>query len=233
MTTEILEADPDTAGTDVIESPQTIEEQRRKEHNQEVLAAIEENMRRLQTGFAQLDACKIAEQQLADEVRKAESEETRILKDEDLSVPAATKKLVEARAKRDVLIARHTAARQRTGIAIEDLLEFGRIVRRNCTHFAHALLQARRARLLQFMDGFLGPAIDHGLPITTVALVEASKPYKELLWFTNSVHMEARKDVNEELSELATDPDRWFAKLKSFVETEPDLDLTCVYLGKD
>ena len=33
--------------------------------------------------------------------------------------------------------------------------------------------------------------------------------------------------------ELATEPDRWFAKLESFVETEPDLDLSSVYLGKD
>jgi hypothetical protein len=129
--------------------------------------------------------------------------------------------------------ARHTAARQRTGIAIEDVCEFGRVVRRNCTHLAHALLQARRTRLLHFIDGFLGPAIDHQLPITSVALVEASRPYKELLWFTNSVHMESRKDVQQELSELVTNPDRWFAKLKSFVETEPDLDLACVYLGKD
>src|SRR5262245_26603513 len=28
-------------------------------------------------------------------------------------------------------------------------------------------------------------------------------------------------------------PDRWFAKLKSFVGTEPDLDLSSIYLGKD
>jgi hypothetical protein len=45
--------------------------------------------------------------------------------------------------------------------------------------------------------------------------------------------MESRKDVKQEPSELATEPDRWFTKLKSFVETEPDLDLACVYLGKD
>ena len=83
------------------------------------------------------------------------------------------------------------------------------------------------------MDSFLGPAIDHGLPITSVALVEASNPFKELLWFTNSVHMEPRKDAGEELNELRTAPDRWFAKLKSFVGTEPDLDVACVYLGKD
>ena len=50
---------------------------------------------------------------------------------------------------------------------------------------------------------------------------------------TGSVHMESRKDVQQEFSELATEPDRWFAKLKSFVETEPDLDLARVYLGKD
>ena len=131
------------------------------------------------------------------------------------------------------MVARQTAARQRTAIAVEDVLEFGRITRRNCTHLAHALLQARRARLLQFMDSFLGPAIDHGLPITSVALVEASNPFKELLWFTNSVHMEPRRNSGEELAELKPAPDRSFTKLKSFVGTEPDLDLGSVFLGKD
>jgi integrase len=64
-------------------------------------------------------------------------------------------------------------------------------------------------------------------------LVEASKPYKELLYIANCIHMESRKDVQQKLSELATEPDRWFTKLKSFVGTEPDLDLSSVYLGKD
>jgi hypothetical protein len=232
MPTEILDADPDTAGTDVIESPQTIEEQRRKEHNQEVLAAIEENMRRLQQAFVRLDACRKAEAELADEVRKAESEESRISKDEDVSVPTATKKLVEARAKKDVLVARHTAGRQRTAIAIEDVLELGRIVRRNCVHLGAALLTARRARLLEFANDFWGPPFDSGLPISSVALVEASKPYKELLYFTNTVHMEQRQDKDEELAELATAPDRWFTGLKDFIPTEPALDLSSVYLGE-
>ena len=83
------------------------------------------------------------------------------------------------------------------------------------------------------MNSFLGPAIDHGLPITSVALVEASKPFKELLWFTNSVHMEPRRNSGEELAELKPAPDRSFTKLKSFVGTEPDLDLGSVFLGKD
>ena len=83
------------------------------------------------------------------------------------------------------------------------------------------------------MDSFLGPAIDHGLPITSVALVEASNPFKELLWFTNSVHMEPRRNSGEELAELKPAPDRSFTKLKSFVGTEPDLDLGSVFLGKD
>jgi hypothetical protein len=233
MQTEILDSGPDSAGANIMASPQSAEEQSRTDRNEEVLAAIQQNLLRLREAFAQLDVCKTAEEQLADEVHKAEAEENRILKDEELSVLVATKKVVEARARHDVLIARHTAARQRTTIQIEDVLEFGRIVRRNCVHLGAALLQARRTRLLQFMDGFLGPAIDHGLPITTVALVEASRPYKEFLYFTNSVHMEPRKDSNEELSELKTAPDRWLGKLKTFVASEPDLDLSSVFLGKD
>jgi len=64
-------------------------------------------------------------------------------------------------------------------------------------------------------------------------MVQASKPYKELLWFTNTIHLEPRQDVEQELSELATASDRWFSGLRRFIETEPDLDLPCVYLGRD
>jgi hypothetical protein len=96
-------------------------------------------------------------------------------------------------------------------------------VRRNCAHLGAALLQARRARLLQFINEFLGSQHDSGLPFANTVLVEASKPYKELLYFTNSVHMEPRKDAGEELNELRTAPDRWFARLKTFIETEPNL----------
>jgi hypothetical protein len=53
--------------------------------------------------------------------------------------------------------------------------------------------------------------------------VEASKPYKELLYFTNSVHMEPRKDAGEELNELRTAPDRWFARLKTLSKPSPNL----------
>jgi len=64
-------------------------------------------------------------------------------------------------------------------------------------------------------------------------MVQASKPYKELLYFTNTLHMEQHDDKDEELRELATEPDRWFTGLKRFVETEPALDLSSVFLGKD
>ena len=45
--------------------------------------------------------------------------------------------------------------------------------------------------------------------------------------------MEQHHDKDEELRELATEPDRWFTGLKRFVETEPALDLSSVFLGKD
>jgi hypothetical protein len=47
-----------------------------------------------------------------------------------------------------------------------------------------------------------------------------------------TVPPEVRQKI-EAIETLATEPDRWFAKLKSFVGTEPDLDVACVYLGKD
>jgi hypothetical protein len=216
------------ADVDVSESPEPT--QRRTDRNEEVLAAIQQNLLQLGEAFGILENSKAEEQKLATALEATCTEEKKVLLDESVSEKQATERLLKCRALRDVQAARVNNAKARTGIATEDVLEFGRIVRRNCTHLAHALLQAR---LLQFMDGFLGPAIDHGLPITSVALVEASRPYKELLYFANSVHMESRNDAQQELSELATELDRWFAKLKSFVETEPDLDLACVYLGKD
>src|SRR5262245_31058416 len=87
------------------ETLQPSEEQYPINRNEEILAAIEQNLQRLQSAFVQLDVCTTAEAELAEEVRKAEAEESKILKDEDLSLPVATKKVVEARAKRDVLIA--------------------------------------------------------------------------------------------------------------------------------
>jgi hypothetical protein len=71
----------------------------------------------------------------------------------------------------------------------------------------------------------LGPQVDSGLLIANTDMVQAAKPYRELQYFCNTIHMERRKDLDEELSELATAPDRWFTKLKSFVGTEPALDL--------
>jgi hypothetical protein len=129
--------------------------------------------------------------------------------------------------------ARHTAARQRTAIGVEDVCEFGRIVRRNCVHLGAALLTARRARLLGALDALFGPQFDSGLLISNTDMVQASKPYRQLQNYTNTLHMEQRQDKDEELSELTTAPDRWFTGLKNFIGTEPDLDLSSVFLGKD
>jgi hypothetical protein len=74
--TGILHTDPDAAGADGLESPQPAEERNRINRHQEVLAAIEENLLQLQSAFTALNACRTAEEQLADEVRKAESDLT-------------------------------------------------------------------------------------------------------------------------------------------------------------
>jgi hypothetical protein len=116
---------------------------------------------------------------------------------------------------------------------IEDVLKFGRIVRRNCVHLGAALLTARRNRILGVLDALFGPQLNSGLLISNADMVQASKPYKELLYFTNTLHMEQHHDKDQELRELATEPDRWFTGLKRFVETEPALDLSSVFLGKD
>ena len=130
---------------------------------------------------------------------------------------------LNCRALRDIQAARVNNARTRTAIQIEDALEFGQTVRRNCVHLGAALLQARRNRLLKFVSDFWGPQVDSGLPVDSVFLVEASKPYKELRNFTNTIEMQPRKEVQQELSELATEPDHWFAKLKALSEPSPIL----------
>ena len=44
--------------------------------------------------------------------------------------------------------------------------------------------------------------------------------------------MQPRKDAEQEVDELKTAPIRWFAGLKSLIETEPALDLGSVFLGE-
>ena len=79
---------------DLTESPQPTEEQRRISRNEEVRAAIEQNLLQLQSAFAQLDVCRNEEAERLSELQKAEAEETQILKNEDLSLANATKRLL-------------------------------------------------------------------------------------------------------------------------------------------
>jgi len=81
-------------------------EQTRKTHNEHVLAQIESGLVELETAIAKFDSLAAEATRLAGEVQKIASTEAELLRDESLSEAAATKRLIEIRAKADVLRAR-------------------------------------------------------------------------------------------------------------------------------
>lgn len=102
----------------------------------------------LEAGINRFDSAAAEQTRLAGEVQKIAQQEAELLRDESLSEPTATKRLIEIRAKADVLRARAEAATERAAEQQKVVLELGANVRRTLARAAHAILQARSTRLL-------------------------------------------------------------------------------------
>jgi hypothetical protein len=82
-------------------------EQTRQTHKERVLGLVE-----LETAIGKFDSLAAEATRLAGEVQKIASTQAELLRDESLSEAAATDRLIEIRAKADVLRARAKVARR-------------------------------------------------------------------------------------------------------------------------
>src|SRR5262245_13239238 len=124
--------------------------------NGEVLDRIEAHLRQLEEAFVRLENLKTEEQKLAAALDATCIEEKKILSDESASEKQATERLLKCRALRDIQAARVNNARTRTAIQIEDALEFGQTVRRNCVHFGRCPAPSAAEPALKVRQRFLG-----------------------------------------------------------------------------
>jgi len=113
MQSKILtDADP---GQACLSEPQPgSPEAARPPHNQAILAKIESGLIELENAVTKLDSLTQEQTRLQSEVEKVASAEAELLRDESLSESTATKRLIEIRARADVLRARAKAAGERT-----------------------------------------------------------------------------------------------------------------------
>jgi hypothetical protein len=194
-------------------------------HNQAVLSKIEAGLVELENQIAKLDSLTAEATRLVGEVEKIANAEAELLRDESLSESTATKRLIEIRARADVLRARAKAAGEHVHEQTELTLELGVIMRRTLGRAAHEILQARQRRIIRLLDDLLGSQYDSGLPLANDFIAKASRPVVEAQQFANFANQGVRPTQSEELEALRSLPRTWFGKIKVFVDLESQIQL--------
>lgn len=186
---------------------------------------IQGNLAELQSAFQKFDLLSTEQSRLAGEVAKIAQQEAELLRDESLSEVTATKRLIETRARADVLRARAKAAGERVTEQQSFVLEVGSTVRRNFAHAAHQILQTRQVRIRQTFDALLAPQLETGLMFTNDELAKVSRPFREAMQFLNAVRVNGTMNSEQELDALRKLPRIWFDRLKVFVDIESQVQL--------
>jgi len=143
-------------------------EQTRKTHNEHVLAQIESGLVELETAIAKFDSLAAEATRLAGEVQKIANTEAELLRDESLSEAAATKRLIEIRAKADVLRARAKVAGECVDEQTELVLE---LISRHPANTICRLIMIRSQR-------FRGRSPKPGSSLTGAIRVPLAKPQR-------------------------------------------------------
>jgi hypothetical protein len=197
----------------------------RRNHNDQVLAQIEAGLVELESAFHKLDSLNHQQLHFAEEVQKIASAEAELLRDESLSESAATRKLIETRARADVLRAREQTARERIDEQKQLVLETGAVLRRTLWRTANQILVARENRILQLLNDLVPPQSESGLQCDNLAIARASRPVIEARQFSNWVACRPVPVPTEELETMRSSPRTWFDRIRVFVGLEPDIQL--------
>ena len=154
----------DETQPDVVEAESP--EAARRNHNYEVLRRIQGGLTELEGAISRLDSLIAESTRLATEVQKVAQQEAELLRDESLSEATATKRLIEIRARADVLGTRAKAAAEPVQEQQNPVLDLGAVIRRTLARAANEILMARQARIQRLLDDLLGVQFDSGLPIS-------------------------------------------------------------------
>jgi hypothetical protein len=217
----------DTAETDAAsEVSSQRESPAQHAHKQAVLAKIEAGLVELESQIAKLDSLSAEQARLAGEVQKTESAEAELLRDESLSEAAATRKLIETRAKADVLRARVKTSGERIDEQKHLVLETGAVLRRALSRTAYHILVARENRIVRLLDDLIPPQSESGLQCDNLTIARASHPVVEARQFSNWVACRPVPVPAEELETVRGGlPRTWLDRIKVFASLELDISI--------
>ena len=215
----------ETADQPQTESSESDDVFKRRTHNDRTLAQIEAGLVELENQIAKLDSLAAEQTRLTGEVQKTESAEADLLRDESLSEQTATKRLIETRARADVLRARLKAVLERIDEQKHLVLETGAVLRRTLSRTANQVLVARENRILQMLNDLIPPQSESNLQCDNLSIARASRPVVEARQFSNWVACRPVPVPAEELESLRGSVRTWFDRIRVFVDLERDIRL--------
>jgi hypothetical protein len=184
----------------------------------QALAELESEVRKLDTAFAELLNLQSEQETLEHTLAQAGEDERLILSDATISESQGVKKLVEARARRDLRQERLIEHRKRITSYCDLLLfDVAEPMRRSFAIFANELLVRTERRVQTIVDS-LWPY--GSVPFDTHDFVRASAPVKQLERIAYSIGATPPKDPAAALEELKRLPRQWLDELRAMIETE-------------
>jgi hypothetical protein len=188
----------------------------------EALTQIEAQLENLTVAFTQLDALRAEEAELIAACEQVAAEEKAILENQDATEKQSVDRLLKTRALKDVREARAASARKKLALHVDLLIhDLGGQLRRDMSNLAYALFRVRTDRFQKLFFTLFGPALDHGLMVTTEDLARRAKPVLRAEGLYNWIGRESHKDIETELNELRSElPRRWLSELKAIAEAE-------------
>jgi hypothetical protein len=187
-----------------------------------VLADLEVELEVLEGAFGELEKLKTAEARLAGELEECAKEENQIIRDGSLPEKAATQKLLEVRARRDLRAARLAEAHKKIVLQIDLIIfDIGESLRGRFVNFSHQLFVTRESELRQIVLKLFPNG--GGLPLSPEQLLAAAAPLTPFRQISNWTKIEFPQDPAEHLEQLRDLPGRWLSELRVIVAQEQSI----------
>jgi hypothetical protein len=169
--------------------------------------------------FTELDNLQGQKEELEHAFVQAAEDEKQILADSTSTEAQSVKRLLEARARKDIRAERLNAHKKRIANH-RDLVTFdiGEPLRKAFARFAHSLLMAKEAEMSALFYSLLPSGSIPGADNRT--LVQACAPVTRIRQIANWCNNQPLKDQEQELAQLMDLPRRWLAALRGLVQEE-------------
>jgi hypothetical protein len=187
------------------------------------LEPLEAKVRELDRHLERLNQLEAELEDLELSFQEACGEEKRILADEVATEKDGIKRLVEARAKRDLRQERVAAGRRRINELVDAIVsDVGPDVRLSFARFGYQLLTEKIADTTAVINDLLPAGAIPGIDNTE--LVRQSRPVTTVRQLSNWCSGQASPDVTQEIANLRELPRKWLAALSRLLSGDNPFD---------